>query len=213
VRICVDAGHGGHDSGAVGPTGLRESVVNLTAACLLREKLRMRGHDVVMTRDNNTRVPLDRRCRISDEHQVDVFCSLHCNDDGRRGLGRDSSEDLGMTGSELGMTEGSDLGRTKRAHGFEVWTTPGDTGADRIAEAVIGEIAGMQVLHGRYDRADGDRDKEARFYVLRHTKSPAILVEMAFISNPEEETMLREEEFLECYAGAIARGIEEGMKG
>ena len=183
MRICVDAGHGGHDSGAVGPTGLRESVVNLTAACLLREKLRMRGHDVVMTRDNNTRVPLDRRCRISDEHQVDVFCSLHCNSDG------------------------------PTAHGFEVWTTPGDTGADRIAEAVIGEIAGMQVLHGRYDRADGDRDKEARFYVLRHTKSPAILVEMAFISNPEEETMLREEEFLECYAGAIARGIEEGMKG
>jgi len=191
VRICVDAGHGGVDSGAVGPTGLKESVVNLTAAGLLRDTLRWHGHDVVMTRDNNTRVPLDRRCRVSDDHQVDVFCSIHCNDDGK------GSRDREIKGSSGG-----------RAHGFEVWTTPGDTGADRIAEAVIGEIAGMGALTGRYCLEDGDRDKEARFYVLRHTKAPAILVEMAFISNPEEEAMLRDEGFLEQYAEAIASGIE-----
>lgn len=181
------------DSGAVGASGLKESVVNLEAAGLLRDELRRRGHDVVMTRDNNTRVPLERRCRVSDEHQVEVFCSIHCNDDGR-GEGRGTG------------------GGGPRGHGFEVWTTPGDTGADRIAEAVIGAIAGMQVLSGRYCLEDGDRDKEARFYVLRHTKAPAILVEMAFISNPEEETMLREEAFLEAYANAIADGLEAGRK-
>ena len=73
---------------------MKESVVNLQAAMLLRDAVRRRGHDTVMTRENNTRVSLQRRCTVADEHQVDVFVSLHCNSDG------------------------------PKAHGFEVWTTP-----------------------------------------------------------------------------------------
>jgi N-acetylmuramoyl-L-alanine amidase len=192
MRFVLDPGHGGVDSGAVGPTGLKESVVVLRLAERLRTVLREMGHQVTLTRDCNTMVTLQRRVRISDDYAPDVFCSLHAN----------SFEQ-------------------PQAGGFEVWTTPGQTPADRVATNVCTVLkATFPELRARFDFCDGDPDKETKFYVLRCTNAPAILVELAFLSNPAEEAMLREDATLARFAAAIAAGLtggkgerEEGREG
>jgi N-acetylmuramoyl-L-alanine amidase len=89
-----------------------------------------------------------------------------------------------------------------------VWTSVGNTGADPYASWVFRTIRKyFPEMRGRVDMSDGDEDKEAGFVVLRKTIMPAILVEMAFISNPEEEQMLAMPEFRMRMAAAIAEGI------
>jgi N-acetylmuramoyl-L-alanine amidase len=79
MLICVDAGHGGRDPGAIGPTGLHEADVTLKMAGWLTEALTKRGHRVVLTRTGREGVSLRERARIANAAGVDVFVSLHCN--------------------------------------------------------------------------------------------------------------------------------------
>lgn len=189
MRACVDLGHGGTDSGAVGPTGLKESMVVLRLGPKVCEKLRERGQLSFLTRENNTSLTPARRLRLANGHPVDVVLSLHCNASDRAG-----------------------------ANGFEVWTSPGDTGADVIATQIWGAIsARMPELTGRTDfsttvEKSADADREAHFYILTETKPMAVLVECAFISNPTDEARLRDDQFLERMAEALAEGLVAGYQ-
>lgn len=166
--VCIDAGHGGYDSGAVGPTGLREKGINLAVALVLGERLKSRGIKVVYTRTSD-QVPwpakvgpdLATRVKIAQENGADLFISIHCN-------------------------AGASTGK-----GMEVFTSPGKTTADDLAEAVINcwpKYFNNPVI--RKDLSDGDGDKEAEYYVLTRSSMTAILVELEFISNPEGEKFL-----------------------
>ncbi|MDZ7270378.1 MAG: N-acetylmuramoyl-L-alanine amidase [candidate division KSB1 bacterium] len=81
MRVCVDAGHGGRDSGAVGtnPFTLEEKTVNLAIALLLEQELRARGHEVVMTRRRDWYVSLEARADFANRLDVDLFISVHAN--------------------------------------------------------------------------------------------------------------------------------------
>ena len=95
-----------------------------------------------------------------------------------------------------------------QANGVEAFTTRGETGADPIASSILECInAEFPFLSLRADYSDGDPDKEAGFYVLRYTDAPAVLVEMAFISNPEEEALLGSQDGQDGFAKAIANGL------
>lgn len=85
MRVCVDAGHGGTDSGAVARNGAREANRNLAIAFKLQRALSERGQQVVMTRTNNTSPSPLRRAKFANEHQCDVMVSIHQNDTDEHG--------------------------------------------------------------------------------------------------------------------------------
>lgn len=183
MRIIIDPGHGGPDSGAVGPSGLKEKDVNLAVTKRLAEYLSPVA-EVKLTRTDDRRLGADEnadlqaRVAIAEQFRADIFISIHCN-----------------SGAST-------------ANGMEAFTTPGQGSADPIAEEIIRawekEFPGMKV---RKDLTDGDSDKEAKFYVIRNTTMPAVLVELAFISNPAEEKLLRDPTWQDRAARAIAQGI------
>jgi N-acetylmuramoyl-L-alanine amidase len=96
------------------------------------------------------------------------------------------------------------------ATGMEIWTSRGQTRADRLATLIMSQMAGeFPTLPVRGDWSDGDVDKEAGLYVLINTSAPAVLVELAFISNPNEEAILGSVEGKRMFAAAIARGVTD----
>ena len=179
MKVIFDPGHGGHDPGAIGPTGLRECDVALSVAGLAAQMSVSDGWTIAMTRGADRFASLVERADKANLSQCDVFVSIHCN-----------------------------AATSDKASGYEVWTTRGKTGADIIAEKVIcalgrafpGELA-------RLDKTDGDGDKEAGFLVLKATNCPAILVEMGFISHPETEQRMKSDAWRMEMAQAITEGL------
>lgn len=178
-KVVFDAGHGGHDCGAVGQGGLRESDVTLRLAGLCAQFALEGGWSITMTRSSDVFVGLSERADRANLSRCDAFVSIHCN---------------------------AAMNRT--ASGYEVWTTRGQTAADPLAESVLrhlgrafpGEVA-------RLDKTDGDGDKESGFAVLRETSAPAILVEVGFISHSGTEERMRSPEWIAAVARAIVAGL------
>ncbi|MCM0759622.1 N-acetylmuramoyl-L-alanine amidase [Sporomusa sphaeroides DSM 2875] len=98
------------------------------------------------------------------------------------------------------------------ATGMEIFTSRGYTKADDLATLIMSQMSGeFPVLPVRSDWSDGDVDKEAGLYVLIHTEAPAVLVELAFISNPAEEAILASYEGKRKFAASIARGVTDWL--
>tara|TARA_R110002126_G_scaffold62991_5_gene161795 strand:- start:618 stop:1343 length:726 start_codon:yes stop_codon:yes gene_type:complete len=155
-KIMIDPGHGGHDPGAVNEmTGLKEKDVVLAVSLLLKDYLNKYECSPVVTRSSDLFLGLGERSEKANKLKADAFISIHCNS---------ASNHL--------------------ARGFEVFTTRGETDADRLATISFQEFA--EEFPGntpRPDNSDGDPDKEASFSVLRRTDCPAILFELEFIHN------------------------------
>ncbi len=179
MRIVADPGHGGRDSGAVGPSGVQEKVVVLPVAKKLADILAAAGAQVRMTRTDDSEPSLAQRAAISNSFSADLFISIHAN-----------------------------AYSSPTAKGVEVWTCKGQTAADPLAECIANSLqVTFPGLVFRADMSDGDQDKEANYYVLRYTNAPAVLVELAFITNPVEEELLNSADYQEKAAWAIAEGI------
>lgn len=100
------------------------------------------------------------------------------------------------------------------ATGMEIFTSRGQTRADNLARNIMAQMADeFPTLPVRSDWSDGDVDKEAGLYVLINTDAPAVLAELAFITNPEEETILASHDGKRMFAGAIARGVTDYERG
>lgn len=94
--------------------------------------------------------------------------------------------------------------------GMEIFTSRGQTQADELATLIMSQMADeFPQLPVRSDWSDGDVDKEAGLYILIHTEAPAVLVELAFISNPNEEAILASYDGKRMFAAAIARGVTD----
>lgn len=179
MKVCLNAGHGGADPGAIGPSGLTEAKAVMSITKHIGRGLSEAGHECIYTRLTDTFVGLDECAAFANENEADLFISIHAN-----------------------AFENPD------AHGFEVWTSPGWTPADPIATKIFENVRrAFPDLRGRVDSSDGDPDKEAKFRVLIKTTMPAVLVETAFISNPTEEKWLRDPGWRLRMAGAIVSGI------
>jgi N-acetylmuramoyl-L-alanine amidase len=191
-RIYIDPGHGEGvtgqpDPGAIGPTGLTENSVTFDVAKRLAHLLREKGYyalGVTLIADRDTENLNEAIAAANTEH-AELFVSLHCN-----------------------------AAPTPSAHGVEVWYGGSGT-AQVVADAVLQRV-GEQLAGGKGAWVQGRRyplasrgAKPGKFAVLRKTHMPAILVEMAFISNSQEEAWLKDRTVRQQMAQAIADGIED----
>ncbi|MCY6355601.1 N-acetylmuramoyl-L-alanine amidase [Clostridium sp. ZS2-4] len=178
-KICIDPGHGGYDSGAVGPGGTKEKDVVLAVALEVGDILVKNGIDVVYTRtsDNvpwpaNKSAELKMRCDISDTANVNYFVSIHAN-----------SIDGSPSTSGIETLYGNN-----RSDGIKL--------AQNIQDELVAATGGK------------DRGlKERGVYVVKYTKAPSALVELEFLSNTEKEKLLKSPQYQQKSAEAIARGI------
>lgn len=181
--VCIDAGHGGHDPGAVGPTGFQEKDAALNVALVMGSLLQDKCH-VIYTRQTDVFLSLTERAQIANRQGADVFVSIHCNA-GPKGQGT----------------------------GFEVWTYPGQTASDWLATDLFDAYAAeFPILVKRMDLSDGDIDKESKFTVLQKTNMAAALFELEFIHTIGGEAWLRDAANRSRAAHALARGVEKYLK-
>jgi N-acetylmuramoyl-L-alanine amidase len=214
-RIVIDAGHGGHDTGTIGPTGLMEKDLCLDVALrvgkLIQQKLP--GADVVYTREDDTFVPLEHRTEIANDARADLFLSVHANsspDHKARGIETyylnftGSSDAMEVAARENALSENAvhDLQdivqKIARNEKIEESRDLAGTIQDSLAKRV------ENINHG--DRSRGVR--KAPFVVLIGAKMPSVLAEISFISNPSDEQWLKKPESRQRIAEGIYRGIE-----
>jgi N-acetylmuramoyl-L-alanine amidase len=217
IIVVLDPGHGGEDPGAIGPTGLREKDVALSVALQLRDELnrqpRMRA---VLTRDADFFVPLRERVRRARRLQADLFVSIHADAFFRREA-RGASVFALSTGAATSATARWMAERENASDA--VGGIPIKTGDAQVMQALLdmsttaqikdslrlgGEVLGQL---GRVGRLHKPRVEQAGFAVLKAPDIPSILVETAFISNPEEEQKLRDPAYQAELVQALANGI------
>lgn len=211
-RVIIDAGHGGHDTGAIGPGGTREKDVALAISKKLAARLEEMGLEVVLTRDDDTFVKLEDRTRIANRQKGDLFISVHCN----------AAPSNKMRGIETYTLNTSSNRYSIRLAARENATTERGVGdlqyilADLATKANTGESSHLadrvqrsliRNLSADYKGVKDLGTKEALFFVLLGAKMPAILVETSFLSHPEEEQRLADDGYQTKVADSIADAV------
>jgi N-acetylmuramoyl-L-alanine amidase len=218
-RIVIDAGHGGHDSGTLGPGGIEEKDVVLDVALRLGRLLHQRlGAEVVYTRDDDTFIPLEQRTAIANKAQADLFISVHAN----------SSSDPTARGVEvyyLNFTTSPDAlevaARENAVSNESVYQLSSlvkkITLKDKIDESREFAADVDAALYGGLESGNmGLRDrgvKKAPFVVLIGANMPSILAEISFLTNPEDAGQLRRPEYRERIAESLYRGVARYVSG
>jgi len=220
-RIIVDAGHGGHDSGAVGPTRVREKDVTLAIARKLARQLEATGYEVLLTRKDDRYLALEERTAFANAHRGDLFISVHANAHPRRDRHGQETYVLNVADDRyarrLAARENGAL-RDDAGQDWEVRRIRSDLDAQSSTDASrrLARRVQQELVSGVRARTGEARDlgvKSALFYVLLGAKMPAVLVEAAFISNRAEERRLRDPAFQEAVAGSIARAVGTFARG
>jgi len=219
IVIALDPGHGGEDPGAVGPSGLREKDVVLAVALKLRERLQANANiRVLMTRDADFFVPLHERVRKARRVQADLFVSIHADafiNRQARGASVFALSDGAATSAAArwmadkenaaDLVGGINVGAaTKDAHVLRALLDMSTTAQIKDSLKLGGEVLGQI---GRVGKLHKPRVEQAGFAVLKAPDIPSILVETAFISNPEEESKLRDPAYQDQLVDALASGI------
>jgi N-acetylmuramoyl-L-alanine amidase len=218
-KIVVDAGHGGHDTGTIGPNGLLEKDLVLDVALRLGKLLEQKlGADVVYTRQDDTFIPLETRTAIANQNQADLFISIHAN----------SSPDPSARGVEtyyLNFTHSADALEVAARENAVSETSVHDLQdlvkkialKDKIDESR--EFAGTvqtALYTGESSKNPGVKNrgvKKAPFIVLIGANMPSILAEISFVSNPTDERKLRTPEYRQRIAESLYRGIARYAQG
>jgi N-acetylmuramoyl-L-alanine amidase len=222
IIIALDPGHGGEDPGAIGPAGTREKDVVLSVALKLRDRINksvINGNPMraYLTRDADFFVPLNDRVKKAQKVQADLFVSIHADaftNPEARGASVFALSDKGATSASakwLANKENAadavggvnikakDVNVLKAI--LDMSTTAQINDSLRLGSAVIKEIGGLGKLHKA-------QVEQAGFAVLKAPDIPSVLIETAFISNPDEEEKLRSSEYQDQLADAVMRGIK-----
>lgn len=178
--IVIDPGHGGKDSGAVSPNGVKEKDLVLKVSAKLDDALKEKGYSTIMTRETDVFIELRDRSKIGNEAFADIFISMHAN-----------------------------AHSNKAAHGMEVLYNKNHDIANktkneqRLAKLILDE---MVKDTGANNRGIVNRPNLS---VLRNTKMPASLVEIGFMSNANEEKLILDDEYQNTIVDAIVNGVEK----
>jgi N-acetylmuramoyl-L-alanine amidase len=209
--VAIDPGHGGAEVGAEGRSGLVEKDLVLSIARRLRELLQERlGIQVILTRDGDRDLALDERTAVANNNKADLFVSIHA----------DASPSRDATGSSvyfLSYSSSDAEGAVTSARGRGA-AVAGDAGLDFIlwdmAQAShlnqssrLAEIFQEELLTTTGSEKGNRGIKQNTFRVLKGATMPAVLVEVGFISNPEEEELLKTSDHQERLAEALYRGV------
>jgi N-acetylmuramoyl-L-alanine amidase len=218
-RIVIDAGHGGHDTGTIGPNGLQEKDLVLDVALRLGRLLETKlGAEVIYTRDDDTFIPLETRTAIANEHQADLFISVHAN----------SSQDESARGVETYY-----LNFTSNPDALEVAARE-----NAVSQKSIYELQDLVKKITLKDKIDESRElandvqqslyaglspknptlrnrgvKKAPFVVLIGANMPSILAEISFVSNPTDEKKLETPDYRQKIAESLFKGIAKYIGG
>jgi N-acetylmuramoyl-L-alanine amidase len=215
-RIIVDAGHGGHDTGAIGPRGVREKDVTLAMARRLAEKLRTQGFQVTLTRTDDRYLKLEERTAMANMARGDLFVSLHTNANPRRDRSGVETYFLNVTDDRyarrLAARENGSLDMEEAPKDVQRILTDLDSKASAGASRTLARMVQKEITSRTRQSQGAVRDrgvKNALFYVLLGARMPAVLVETAFISNREEEKRLASPAYQQLVAEGVARAVVE----
>jgi N-acetylmuramoyl-L-alanine amidase len=218
-KIVIDAGHGGHDTGTIGPNGLLEKDVVLDVAKRLGRLLETRlGAEVIYTRQDDTFIPLETRTAIANREQADLFISIHANssrDSDARGVETyylnftSSPEALEVAARENAVSEKSihELQDLVKKIALKEKIEESREFAGDVQQSLYGGLA----LHNAGIRNRGI--KKAPFIVLIGANMPSILAEISFVSNPTDERKLETSEHRQRIAESLYRGVSKYVSG
>jgi N-acetylmuramoyl-L-alanine amidase len=180
--IVIDAGHGGYDPGALGVTGLYEKDFNLDTSLKLQDKLTALGATVIMTRTDDSFISLSGRANVANQVYADIFVSVHANST--------NSSALRGTSTYFYAPSTNPALYSQREQRQKL--------AARVQNRLAAELGTRNI-----------GTLQANFAVLRETQMPSILVESAFLSNPDDEALLKDSQFRDKEAQAIADGLSD----
>lgn len=219
-RIVIDAGHGGHDPGAVGPNKLYEKDVVLDIAVKLKRILSADPvNEIYLTRENDVFIPLEERTAIANRKNADLFVSIHANASPRKQAKGVETYLLNWTDDEeanrvaarenkISLKKMKEMNRQMDTVGAILSGLMRENKRDESIK--LANYIQRSIISGLDDNYGDVPDlgvKQALFYVLFGAKMPSILVEVSFISNPEEEKLLSQDEYRMNIAKAIAEGL------
>lgn len=213
AKVVIDPGHGGHDTGTIGPSGLKEKDVSLDIAKRLSQLVedRMRS-TVVMTRSDDASVPLDARTKLANAEKADLFLSIHVNSSRYPAVNGSETFYLNFTRSraDLEVAARENAGSSKSIHELSdlVQKIALD---DKVEESRDFASSVQQVVHQlakqQNSRARNRGVKKAPFVVLIGAQMPSVLVEVGFMTNPAEERLMSKPEHRQKIAEAIYDGL------
>jgi N-acetylmuramoyl-L-alanine amidase len=210
--VVIDAGHGGHDPGAQGRDGF-EKDINLAAAKALKARLEKGGkYRVVLTREDDTYVPLDSRVRIAQHAGADLFISLHS----------DSAADTELRGASVYTLSDKASNRATKFVSRDDWFMKASLTSDRGVQDILFDLTqratknrSATFANTLVSKIDGKApllrrsQRDAGFMVLLAPDVPAVLLEMGFVSNPDDEASLRDAGQRNRLMGAVAGAIDD----
>ncbi|WP_258237427.1 N-acetylmuramoyl-L-alanine amidase family protein [Arcobacter sp. AHV-9/2010] len=215
--IVIDAGHGGSDAGAVGPNKRYEKVVNLAVSNYLADILKKRGYRVYLTRSNDKFIKVMDRTILSNEKNADLFLSIHTN-----AMSKDKANST--SGIETFFLSPARSERAKRVAALENQSDiremnekskdvfleslnrPRITASHKFAIDVQAGL--LQAARSKYKDVNDSGVREGPFWVLVGAQMPSILIELGYISHPEESRRLYETSYQKALANGIANGID-----
>lgn len=215
--IVLDAGHGGEDTGAIGPTGTKEKDINLAITLALKKLFdKDKNYKVILTRDNDTFIPLAERTNIANEHKADLFISIHNNANFKKAISGFEIYFLSEYASDseaasTAILENSVVSLENKPKGDKemlqnmLWSMVVNeyiNESSELSSFISCEATGRLKIPNK-------GIKQANFFVLRGTQMPAVLVEGAYLSNYSDEAKLNTKNFQLSIADAIYEGVKK----
>ncbi len=214
--VVIDPGHGGSQPGAIGPNGLKEKDVVLDISLQLRKILQNEGFTVYLTRDKDIDVSLERRPLMALQEEASIFISVHINSALQKGSSTARGVETYVLNSRYIGASAKDVAdrenKASQYHNYE----------DNILNQIIADLEESASIGFSLDFADIAQKKlvqhtnlenrgvkQAPFIVLKGVNMAAILIEVGFISNPNEEKLLKTTEFRGKIAQALAQSVKE----
>jgi N-acetylmuramoyl-L-alanine amidase len=214
-KIVIDPGHGGEDPGACGKNGTKEKDVNLQVSKILKKLIEKELKlEVILTRERDTFLSLGERSKIANTEKADIFLSIHCN----------ASKNPFSSGPEVYFLSEAKTDWERAVEALENASLKfemSEKEAKTLLDAILSDLAQTEFLKESQKLAEFlqknlvsdenlDRGvKQAGFYVLLGAYMPSALIEIGFITNPEEEKKLRDENYIEKICKKILKGLKE----
>jgi N-acetylmuramoyl-L-alanine amidase len=218
-RIVIDAGHGGHDSGTLGPGGIQEKDVVLDVALRVGKLLHQRlGAEIVYTRDDDTFIPLETRTAIANKAQADLFLSIHANSSPEPSARGVEAYYLNFTSDpnalDVAARENAVSNHSVHQLSDLVRKITLKDKIDESREFAADVDAGLYEGLKRGNPGLRDRGvKKAPFVVLIGAQMPSILAEISFLTNPQDAQQLRDDGYRERIAESLDAGVERYLRG
>lgn len=214
-KVVIDAGHGGHDTGTIGPHGLLEKDLALDVALRLGRLISQRlGSEVVYTRSDDVFIPLEERTKIANREKADLFISIHANSSPERSASGVETYYFNFTSDRNSL----DLATRENATAGSSISDLGDLLHKAVLMAKMDESrefaqmvqASLWKVSAKMDSHSRDRGvRQAPFVVLIGATMPSVLAEIGFVSNPHDEKLLKRADERQKIAEALYKGIAQ----